>query len=129
MAKHATVDEYISALLDALREVAVRTRQVVDAQFPEGAAAIRWAHPTWSLGKEPVCYLKMATPKHLTFGFWKGASIEDRSGRLETSGEVMAHAKLRTVDDVDPALFRDWIRQAVSLTGGGVDRRQHARPG
>jgi hypothetical protein len=59
------------------------------AKFDGADSAIKWAHPTWSLSKEPVCYLKGAS-KHVTFGFWKGASIDDPSGRLETSGEVMA---------------------------------------
>ena len=115
MQKYASVDAYIAALPDHLRETALRTRQVLDAQFPE-PAAIRWAHPTWSLGKQPVCYLKMATPKHLTFGFWKGAAIEDRSGRLETSGQVMAHVKLRSPGDIDAELFTEWVRQAIALT-------------
>jgi hypothetical protein len=128
MARYATVDEYIGALPERLREVASRTRRILDESFASaGASAIRWAHPTWSVGNEPVCYLKMATPRHLTFGFWKGASIRDRSGRLESSGEVMAHAKLRSVDDVDPALFSDWVRQAMALTGGGVDRHSSRR--
>jgi hypothetical protein len=77
--------------------------------------AIKWAHPTWSLGKQPVCYLKGAS-KHVTFGFWRGGSIDDPSGRLETSGEVMAHVKLRTPEDVDEQLFADWLRQARELT-------------
>lgn len=98
-----------------LRQAAERTRAVVDAKLEGGRLAIRWAHPTWSLGKEPVCYLKMATSKHLTFGFWRGASIIDRSGRLETSGQVMAHAKLRGIEDVDSELFADWVRQALKL--------------
>jgi hypothetical protein len=37
----------------------------------------------------------------VTVGFWKGASIKDPSGRLETGGEVMAHTKLRALADVD----------------------------
>jgi hypothetical protein len=47
--------------------------------------------PLGASEKTPVCYLKAAS-KHVTFGFWHGASINDPSGRLETSGEVMAHA-------------------------------------
>jgi hypothetical protein len=113
--KYTSVDAYIGALPNALREAAICTRNVLDASFRPGAAGIRWAHPTWSIGKEPVCYLKMASPKHLTFGFWKGASIDDPSGRLETSGQVMAHTKLRGVEDVDSVLFRDWIEQAIAL--------------
>ena len=61
-----------------------------------------------------MCYLKAAS-RHLTFGFWRGAAIVDPAGRLETGGQVMAHVKLRTVADVDPALFAGWLRQAVAL--------------
>ena len=114
MAKHATIDEYIAAIPEPLREVAERAREVVDAELEGATSTIRWSHPTWSIGKAPVCYLRTAS-RHLTFGFWRGASIDDRSGCLETSGEVMAHAKLREPGDVDRALFADWLRQAREL--------------
>jgi hypothetical protein len=114
VAKYATVDEYIRALPEPLAAVAAATRRVIDQELEGAASAIKWAHPTWSIGKQPVCYLKAAS-KHVTFGFWRGASIDDPSGRLETSGEVMAHAKLRTRDDVDEKLFAKWLRQARDL--------------
>ena len=114
MAKHATIDEYIAALPGSLSEVAAQARRVIDAHLEGAESAIKWAHPTWSIGKKPICYLKGAS-QHVTFGFWRGASIDDPSGRLETSGEVMAHAKLRAPDDVDETLFADWLRQAREL--------------
>ena len=114
MASHATVDEYIEALPDELLAVAEAARRVIDARLEGAESAIKWAHPTWSLGKQPVCYLKGAS-KHVTFGFWRGASIDDPSGRLETSGSMMAHAKLRSLSDVDEELFADWLRQAREL--------------
>src|SRR5262245_52923459 len=83
-AKHATVDEYIDALPTPLRSVAEAARHMIDAALEDADSAIRWAHPTWSLDQRPVCYLKAAS-KHVTFGFWHGASIDDRSGRLESS--------------------------------------------
>jgi hypothetical protein len=119
MAKYATVDEYIDALAQPLREVATRARAVIDGSLEGASSAIKWAHPTWSIGKEPICYLKAAS-KHVTFGFWRGASIDDPSGRLETSGEVMAHAKLRSVDDVDGPLFANWLDQARRLATRSV---------
>jgi hypothetical protein len=36
-------------------------------------------------------------------------------GRLETSGEVTAHAKLRSPADVDERLFASWLEQACAL--------------
>ena len=115
MARHATIDEYIAALPPDLAAVARAARSVIDARLDGAESAIKWAHPTWSIGKQPVCYLKAAS-RHVTFGFWRGASIADPSGRLETSGEVMAHAKLRSPEDVDDELFADWLRQARDLS-------------
>ena len=114
MAKYATIDEYIAALPAELGEVAAAARRVIDARLDGAESAIKWAHPTWSLGKRPICYLKGAS-KHVTFGFWQGASIDDPSGRVETSGEVMAHVKLREPADVDGQLLSDWLRQAREL--------------
>jgi hypothetical protein len=122
VAKHATVDDYIAAIPEPLRGVAERARRVIDANLDGADSAIRWAHPTWSLGKTPVCYLKAAS-KHITFGFWRGASISDASGRLESSGEVMAHVKLRNVGDIDRILFAEWLEQARS-----IERRVGALP-
>jgi hypothetical protein len=114
VAKHATVDEYIAALPGPLSAVAQCARDVIDSNLEGAESAIGWAHPTWSLAKTPVCYLKAAS-KHITFGFWHGASINDSSGRLESSGEVMAHVKLREESDVDPKLFADWLKQARAI--------------
>ena len=118
MAKYATVDEYIEAMPAPLREAAQRTREIVDKNLKGAESAIKWSHPTWTLRKKPVCYLKAAS-KHVTFGFWHGASIDDPSGRLETSGEVMAHTKLRAPEDVDAKLFANWLRQAREIEVGG----------
>jgi hypothetical protein len=117
MARAASVDAYIAALPAELSEVAAAARAVIDDRLDGATAAIKWAHPTWSVGRQPVCYLKGAS-RHVTFGFWRGASIDDPSGRLETSGEVMAHVKLRDREDVEPELFGTWLRQARALVDG-----------
>jgi hypothetical protein len=114
MARYATIGEYIDAVPAPLVEVAQAAREAIDAALPDAQTAIKWAHPTWSLGRRPVCYLKAASG-HITVGFWRGASIDDPSGRLQTSGQVMAHVKLRTAADVDRACFADWLSQARSL--------------
>ena len=78
------------------------------------AAAIRWAYPTWSRSKRPVCSLTAASA-HITFGFWRGAPITDRSGRLETSGHVMAYVELRAKRDGHTDFFAEWLAQARDL--------------
>jgi uncharacterized protein YdhG (YjbR/CyaY superfamily) len=117
MSRFATVEDYLAALPPELRDVARAAHDTIDSSLPEAQCAIKWAHPTWSIGKRPICYLKAASA-HVTFGFWRGAAIDDRSGRLQTTGAVMAHAKLRALADVDPALFADWLAQARALETG-----------
>ncbi len=114
MAKCATVGEYIAALPPQLADVARQTCAAIDANLEGAESAIKWAHPTSSLRKKPVCSLNAAS-RHLTFGFWHGASIDDPSGPLETSGDVMAHAKLREPQDLDSKLFADWLAQAREI--------------
>ena len=101
---------------EPLREIGKRTRELIDAVLP-GAGALWHGHPVWSLGpgpgKAPVCLLK-AYSSYLTFGFWKGREITDPSGRMQT-GQGMAHVKLRSVADIDPVLFTDWLRQLREL--------------
>jgi hypothetical protein len=117
MPTYATIDDYLDTLAPPLDEVARAARAVIDTALPDASSAIKWAHPTWSLGKQPVCYLKRASA-HITFGFWRGASIHDPSGRLRSSGHIMAHTKLRTLADIDADLFAQWLAQARTLDHG-----------
>lgn len=117
MAKHETVEAYLADLPPDLADPGQILSALIGAAIPQATAAIRWAHPTWSIGKVPICYVKAAS-KHLTFGFWRGASIQDASGRLESGGTVMAHVKIRTVEDIDPTLFTEWCRQAYAIESG-----------
>lgn len=107
----STIDDYVSSLPDPLRRIAEKVVPIVDAELP---GALWMGNPTWSLGERPVCVLK-AYSSYVTFAFWRGQSIDDLSGRLEPGSHKMAHVRLRTVDDVDPELFTEWVRQAKKL--------------
>ena len=116
MTKYATVDEYVAAQPEALRAIAEKLIPVIEAVLP-GAGAMWHGHPVWSLGAAPgrnaVCLVK-AYPSYLTFGIWQGRQITDASGRLDISGG-MPHVKLRTVEDIDPQLFTEWLQQGRNL--------------
>jgi hypothetical protein len=43
----------------------------------------------------------------------KDATVDE--SRLESSGEVMAHVKLRDEADIDPKLFASWLEQARAI--------------
>jgi hypothetical protein len=114
MARHATADEYFASLDPPLRDIAAAARAAIASGLSEAYCAMRWAKPTWNIGKAPICYMKAAS-EHLTLGLWRGASIHDDTGRLEISERVMAHLKLRSVCDVDAAVFADWLGQARTI--------------
>ena len=112
-----TVQDYVSSLPEAQRRIAEELVRLVDAELP-GTGAVWHGHPVWSLGgapgKAPVCLVK-AYPAHVTFSLWRGQEVDDTSGRLAPGARAMAGVKLRSPDDIDPALFTGWLRQASAL--------------
>ncbi|GAA4571733.1 DUF1801 domain-containing protein [Planotetraspora kaengkrachanensis] len=112
------VTDYLAGLDGTLREIGEKLRPVIDAGLPGAQGAMWHGHPTWSLGgrpgESPVCLLK-AYGKYVTFGLWRGQEIDDPSGRLVAGARQMASVKLHAVADIDPALFADWLGQALAL--------------
>jgi hypothetical protein len=113
----ASVPDYIAALPASQREIASKLLPFITEVLP-GTDAVWHGHPVWSLGptpgKSPVCLLK-AYPRHITFGFWQGQSIQDPSGRLQPGPRQMASVKLQSLADIDPGLFTNWLHQARAL--------------
>jgi hypothetical protein len=114
------VDAYISGLAPALARLVAATRAIVDRELAGATCAVLWGGPTWSLGGDPVCYLR-ATEDAVLFGFWNGGSLDDPSGRMQAHGSIMGHATLRDAGDVDEGLFVSWLRQARALARPRTD--------
>ncbi len=114
MPKFETVEDYTAALAEPLREVVAKARPILGAALPEATEALYHGAPTWSVGKNHVCFLKAYT-SYVTFALWRGQSVDDPSGRLVAGSREMASVKLASVADVDADLFADWVRQAADL--------------
>ncbi|MER7439803.1 DUF1801 domain-containing protein [Micromonospora avicenniae] len=118
MSSSNTIEGYLADLRPPLREIAVRLRSVIDAALPGTTAAVWHGHPVWGVGdnpgRRPVSLVK-AYDTYVTFGLWRGQEVDDPSGRLIPGARRMASVKLRTVADVDPALFTGWLGQAREL--------------
>jgi hypothetical protein len=104
-----TVDEYIEALPEPLREAAAEARGVIDGELGDGV--IWHGHPVWMIGTTPVALLKAYT-SYVTFGLFQGQLVADTSGRLVPAARQMASVRLRSAAEVDEALFAGWIREA-----------------
>ena len=115
MFKYLTVEEYLADRRQPLRDTGEALRTAVAAALPEAEDTLWHGHPTWKLGRIPVCSAKAYT-RHLTFGVWQGARVDDPSGRLVPTGaDQMASLKLRVPEDVDGELIARWLHQARDL--------------
>ncbi len=115
MHRYQTVEAYLSAQPQPLCDVGHALASLIGAELPGADASLWHGHPTWKLSKAPVCLVKAYT-RHVTFGLWRGATLTDPSDRLVPTGaQTMASVKLRAVDEIDPGLFADWLRQAGAL--------------
>lgn len=112
-----SVDEYLANIDERLRAVAEEVRRIILDELTDSDEAIMWSQPTYRVAGKHVAYLK-ATKKHVSFGLTQGRQLDDPEGRLEGSGQQMAHVKLTTLDDIDEQRFRTWLRQAADLARG-----------
>jgi hypothetical protein len=55
-----------------------------------------------------------ATERHVNLGFTTGARVRDPDGLLEGTGKNLRHVKLRSKDDLSPALARLVARAAAA---------------
>lgn len=115
MHRFQTVEGYLSSQPQPLCDVGLALAVLIDAELPDAHTGLWHGHPTWRIGRAPVCLVKAYT-RHVTFGLWRGAEIDDPGGRLVSAGaQTMASVKLRTVVEIDADLFSGWLRQAHAL--------------
>jgi hypothetical protein len=106
-----TVDQYFANLGAEQASIAGQLRAILAEAAPGANVSIKWGQPVWEQNG-PFAYLR-GSAKHVTFGFWRGADLEDPRGLLEGEGDRMKHLKI--AGDVDEAAVRDLVRQAVAL--------------
>ncbi|MFC4017222.1 DUF1801 domain-containing protein [Micromonospora sp. GCM10011542] len=113
-----SIDDYLAGLAGPLREIGEKLTPVIADALPTATGAMWHGHPVWSLGdrpgRQPVCLIK-AYGGYVTFGLWRGQEITDESGRLVAGARGMAAVKLRSLADIDPALFTGWLHAAAAL--------------
>ncbi len=107
------VDNYIAQLEEWQVEIVSEVRQIILKTAPEADESIKWAQPVYEVNG-PFAYIK-AFKNSVNFGFWRGVDINDPEGLLQGSGEKNRHFKLSSLDDINAAVFSDYVRQAVKL--------------
>ena len=113
MADRKTVDGYVAAIPEPLREVAGELRAAVQAAAPEATESVKWGQPVYD-ANGPFAALK-AYPRWITLTFWRGAALPDGAGILAGDGDRMRHARFGSVAEVRAAPVGDLVRAAVAM--------------
>ncbi len=109
----STIDEYRTTVPAPLTGVADTLRDLLEAELAGAEGSVWHGHPVWRIGSTPVAGFK-AHRSHVTLMLWRGAEIDDPSGRLERSGSsTMASVKLASTADIDPPTVRSWLGQVL----------------
>jgi hypothetical protein len=80
---------------------------------PEADGSIKWVQPVYEVNGA-FAYIK-AFKNSVNFGFWRGIDINDPKGLLQGSGEKMRHFKISSLEDINVAVFSDYVQQAVNI--------------
>jgi hypothetical protein len=105
-------------------QVVERLLSIARKAAPGATLSIKWAQPVLEQNG-PFAFIKVAKA-HITFGFWRGAELQDPKGLLE-GGEVMKHLKIASADGVDERLIVGLVRQAVALNESKGDPTKRSR--
>ncbi|MEM7038941.1 MAG: DUF1801 domain-containing protein [Bacteroidota bacterium] len=120
--KGKTVAWYIEEKLaeDWQKETVQALHELVLEIMPDAKHTIKWAQPVYESPEGPAVFMK-AAKKHVTFGFWRGAELDDPNGVLEGSGEKMRHVKVKGLDKIDREVLVPLVEQAVALNAAHGD--------
>jgi hypothetical protein len=116
MPKPATVAAYVAQVDEPVRPLFRAVRAFVRKHAPELQERIHMDVPTY-WGSQALLYLADHS-RHVNLGFTQGARLADPDGLLEGTGKSMRHVKVRSRDDLTPALAR-LVRAAVALDRAG----------
>ena len=110
----AAFDAYVEERNPRLKPVSDALRALVRKALPKSRESINpWGIPTFEWNG-PVAYV-MIGKKHVTFGFPRGASLQDSAKLLEGTGKNLRHVKLREVAQVHDANLKQLILGAKTL--------------
>lgn len=110
--KGTDVKSWLAELDPQKRAIAEAIRRAVREAVPAITEEIKWGRPVFALDTN-TAYLT-AAKKHITFGYFNGAGLDDPDGQLEGSGKQMRSIKLRAATDVPVRAIKAWTKQAIA---------------
>jgi hypothetical protein len=110
----ADYDLKVGELALALRDIVVgQAPTAIESLFKSYAASMTYSFTgKWTDG---FCMI-VVYPRHVNLGFNRGAELEDPDGRLEGTGKIMRHIKIKGPDDLKKSYLKTFIREAIKNT-------------
>jgi hypothetical protein len=117
--KGTSVDDWAKKLTGWQADALKIIRALVTRHAPGSRLVMKWGQPVWEQNG-PFAWLRPAA-KHVSFGFWRGAEMEDPEGHLEGDGDRMRHLKVTSATDLKTLPIEGFVKQAVDLNGAKGD--------
>jgi len=114
-----SVDDWAKKLTGWQADALKIIRALVTRHAPDATLAMKWGQPVWE-HNGPFAWLRPAA-KHVSFGFWRGAELDDPDGHLEGEGDRMRHLKMTSAADLDELPIERFVKEAVALNGANGD--------
>jgi len=105
-------DAYFDSTDPDLKPTAVKLRELVKASSPDFREALKWNVPTYTINSN-ICAI-MVHKRHVNLQIFRGAMLAD-SEVLSGDGKAMRHLGFRAVADINPALVKRILGQAIDL--------------
>src|SRR5688572_2617360 len=124
-----SVDDWAKKLTGWQSDALKLVRALVLRHAPAATLAMKWGQPVWEQNG-PFAYARPSA-EHLTFGFWRGADLEDPNSVLEGDGDRMRHVKITSIEDVSRLPLEEFIREAIDLNeqkGDPTKREASGKP-
>lgn len=113
----ATVEEFLTPYSLTIRDLALRTRELVLNAMPEAVEQVNpgYKNITYAPGSrmaDAILYISPHT-SHVNLGFMQGTQLPDSESLLEGTGKLLRHVKIRKVEDVERPALRALLEAAL----------------
>ena len=104
-----TVEEFLAPASPTVRELAMRTRELVRSTLPDAQEEVHTGRNviTYGVGGKMadwICYIAPFKSR-INLGFLYGTKLPDPEGLLEGTGKLLRHVKISRVEDIEkPAI-------------------------
>ena len=113
--KNTVVDEFLKKKKNPLTAEIQRVREIILGTSDKVEECIKWSAPTF-MYKGNIASFYMNAKQHVSLMFHTGASIPDKFGLLEGSGNVSRVAKFEDMKDIEKkkkalqSVIKEWIK-------------------